>query len=292
MRAVVVSSVVLVLVGAPSIANAGGPDPAAAEALFREGREAAKRGDAAAACGHFAESQRLDPAPGTLLNIADCEEKLGKIASAWAHLREALDALPPNDDRVATAAKHAAELEPRLPRLVVRLANGAPKDARVERDGAEVGAGSLGVPIPIDPGSHRVIVKAAGRRARAYAVDAAETKRVEVLVDAGEIDPSVVPPTRTAEGGAGNRRTFGYVLLGAGGLALGAGAVTGLLAIDRNAAMKGHCDAARTCDQEGLDAARAGRTFDLVSTVSFLAAGALIASGIVWLVTHPSTEAP
>lgn len=286
MRAIVIP-IVVALASAPLTARAGGSDPAAAEALFREGRDAAKRGDAATACARFAESQRLDPASGTLLNIAECEEKLGKIASAWAHLREALDALPPNDDRVAAAAKQAAALEPRLPRLVVRLAPNAPKDAHVDRDGAEVGAASLGVPIPIDPGSHRVVVKAAGRFARTYTVEAAETKRVEVVVDAGAVDPGAAPPVR-----AGNPRLLGYGLLGAGGLALGAGAVTGLLAMDRNSFMNDHCDAARACDQDGVDAGRSGRNFDLVSTISFIAAGALVAGGIVWIVTHPSKEAP
>jgi hypothetical protein len=291
MRALVIP-IVVALVCAPLAAQAGGTDPAAAEALFREARDAAKRGDTATACTRFAESHRLDPAPGTLLNLAECEEKLGKIASAWAHLREALDALPPNDDRVASAAAHATELEPRLPRLVVRLAAAAPRDARVERDDAEVGAASLGVPIPIDPGRHWVTVKAAGRRARTYTVQAIEAKRVDVVVDAGEVDPDAVQPAIASRSGAGNPRTLGYVLLGAGGLALGVGAVTGLLAIDRNAFMNDHCDAARSCDADGLDAGRSGRTFDIVSTVSFIAAGALVVGGIVWIVTHPSKEAP
>src|SRR5687768_2981870 len=61
-----------------SAASAGAEprDAAAAEALFRQGRQAADAGDHAKACEKFKESNRLDPALGTVFNIADCEEKL------------------------------------------------------------------------------------------------------------------------------------------------------------------------------------------------------------------------
>src|SRR5258706_15138092 len=70
-------------------------DPATADALFRQGRQAMEAKNYADACQKFAESQKLDPAAGTAMNLATCEEKLGKLASAWQHWKEALDALPP-----------------------------------------------------------------------------------------------------------------------------------------------------------------------------------------------------
>ena len=55
-------------------------DPPAAEALFRAGRSAFDRGDYADALRRFSESYQLEPAVGTLLNVASTEERLGKLA--------------------------------------------------------------------------------------------------------------------------------------------------------------------------------------------------------------------
>src|SRR5262249_43356511 len=61
----------------------------AAEALFEEGRRLMSEGKVADACPKFADSQSLDPSPGTLLNLASCYEKMGMTATAWATYREA-----------------------------------------------------------------------------------------------------------------------------------------------------------------------------------------------------------
>jgi len=70
-----------------------------ADALFREGRRAADAGDYVAACTRFEQSYSLDPAPGTLLNWADCEEHRGESALALQHFRRLDDQLPAADDR-------------------------------------------------------------------------------------------------------------------------------------------------------------------------------------------------
>src|SRR5690349_9072722 len=67
---------------APAIAD---ESTARAAALFKEGREAMVHGNAATACPKFAESQRLDPAAGTLRNLALCEEAIGELAKAVVH---------------------------------------------------------------------------------------------------------------------------------------------------------------------------------------------------------------
>ena len=86
-----------------------------AETLFREGRVAAEAGNYTVACPKFEESYKLDPAPGTLLNLADCEENRGQLVKAWQHFRLLHDRLPASDDRKVVAAVRAHALEQRLP---------------------------------------------------------------------------------------------------------------------------------------------------------------------------------
>src|SRR5262245_37669831 len=71
----------------------------AAEALFRSGREALDHGDYERACKQLRESDRIEPAVGTELNLATCEEKRGNIATAWQLYRAAVDKLPQADER-------------------------------------------------------------------------------------------------------------------------------------------------------------------------------------------------
>jgi tetratricopeptide (TPR) repeat protein len=178
--------VVLAALVVASAARADVRDPAAADVLFRDARAAMQRGDYPTACAKLEESQRLDPAPGTLLNLAECEEKRGHLATAWEDYQGALDTLGAGDERVALASQRAAALFPRLPKLVVRLSPGAPAAARVKRDGVELGAASLGTELPVNPGAHAIVVVAPGRRARSYTVDTTEGRAASVTVDVGD----------------------------------------------------------------------------------------------------------
>src|SRR4051812_29812097 len=71
-------------------------DPVAQEAQqqFVAGREAVKRGEYVLALGYFRKSHELRPMAGTLLNLASCEEQLGKVASALNDFETAAKQLP------------------------------------------------------------------------------------------------------------------------------------------------------------------------------------------------------
>src|SRR5262245_18728599 len=63
--------------------SARADDSAAAQALFDQGRKLMESERWAEACPKLEESQRLDPAGGTLLHLALCREHEGRIATAW-----------------------------------------------------------------------------------------------------------------------------------------------------------------------------------------------------------------
>src|SRR5262245_6885914 len=160
-------------------------DPVAAEALFRAGREAAEHGDSETACARFEESYRLDPAPGTLLNIATCEEALNRLAKAWEHYRHVLDEIDRNDPRRPNVRQRLSVLEPRLPRLTVTTAPSVAAGAVVRRDGVLLSKGSFGISLPVDPGDHEIVVTADGRVPRKYSVRLAEREAKTIDVEMG-----------------------------------------------------------------------------------------------------------
>src|SRR4051794_23814576 len=71
--------------GLASGARAGG---SAADAQFQEGLKLFDAGRTHEACERFEASLRLDPALGTLQNLATCHEQEGRTARAFAEYEE------------------------------------------------------------------------------------------------------------------------------------------------------------------------------------------------------------
>jgi hypothetical protein len=161
-----------------SPAPLSGAEVTLAETLYREGRKLMADQRYAEACAKFAESHRLDPATGTLLNLATCHEAQGKLASSWLAFSEALRAArrEQREDRVRYAEERIAQLEPRLSHLTIAVTRAPALEGMVVRvDGFLIGPAAYGVAAPIDPGTHRVEASAPGH----------ETWSAEVVVGGG-----------------------------------------------------------------------------------------------------------
>jgi hypothetical protein len=176
-------------------------DEVAAEQLFVEGRALMQRAQYEAACPKLQASFDLDPASGTQINLARCYEELGRLATAWRHYREASDRAvrDGNTARAQVARKLAAELEPRLPRLVITVRAAEVPELVVRRDGVSVPAALLGTPVYVDPGAHEVTATAPGRAPFSATFTAVEatTSTVEVPVlapAAPAVSGAPVPP--------------------------------------------------------------------------------------------------
>ena len=135
-----------------------------AEAAFNRGREMLKVGKYAEACDAFEESQRLRPQPDTQFNIALCSEQLGKLATALALHRELAQTLD-TPARRAKSAELAAQLEPRVPRLQLKVGE-ARKRTRRPPPGLEVRVNGVQITnfndLPIDLGMNPVTAIAPG----------------------------------------------------------------------------------------------------------------------------------
>ncbi|XXX73802.1 hypothetical protein WMF30_39770 [Sorangium sp. So ce134] len=283
---------------------------AAAEALFREGRELVAQGKLAEACPKFAASQRLDPGYGTQWNLADCLERLGRTASAWAAFREAADmaSRAGQADREAKAARRAADLEKRLERLAVSVS--APADGLVvRRNGAVLDAGAWGAPLPVDPGKHRVEATAPGKKPFSVeAQTAGPGKIVTVAIPPLDDDPAAAgaaaaappqpggppapapaAPLRPAEGGddgASTRRTLAFVAGGVGVAGVVTGSIFGLIAGARwSRAQDDHCRTETLCDAQGVALVDDAKSAATLSNVGFVVGGVGLAAGVALFVT-------
>jgi len=270
----------------------------AAEALFEQGRVALAAGDLDIACARFRESNRLDPAVGTLLNLADCEEKRGRLATAWMLFRRAVTELEANDDRLTIVRQRLSDLEGRVPKLVLELAPGEPTTTRANVAGVDFGSGSFGVPLPLDPGDYEIMVSAPGRSERLFPMTLVEgqTTRLEIAANPPGVksdrsrggEPGQESDETTAGEPFASRRTWAYVIGGAGAVGLGVGAVTGLLTLRQKDIADANCnDERRVCSEKGQQANETGRTLGAISTISFVFGLAGVGAATYLLLTEP-----
>jgi tetratricopeptide (TPR) repeat protein len=215
---------------------------AEAEALFQEARMLMSAGDYAAACPKLETSQHLDPAVGTLLNLADCYEKSGRTASAWAEfIQAANEAHKAGDARRERAARERAiAIEPRLSKLTVAVAPTAALPAlALERDGNAIEPGMWGVALPLDPGEHTIAARAPGRKPWKTVVEVAADQGVTTVeipaleldlvapASASQLDASLRSKASDAQQAPWYGRWYAYV--GAGAV-IAAGVVIALVA--------------------------------------------------------------
>jgi hypothetical protein len=138
-------------------------------------------GDYATASEKLAQSYKLDPSPGTLLNLSICEDRLGRLVSARRYALATLDALEQGDPRRPLAEKQVTLLNDRVPWLTVRVHAPDNVSFTVTIDGRNVDPSALAQPIPLDPGNHSVVVSSSlGPEVRT--VRLAERQRADLFV--------------------------------------------------------------------------------------------------------------
>lgn len=328
-----VMTLALVLTPATSWAagpTKNGPNAAAAQSLFYEARALMKDGRYTEACPKLEESLKLDDGIGTRFNLADCNEHLGKVATAWASFLDvaALSKASNQAEREKVARKRAQALEPRLPKLTIDVDAVAAVQPGLEvtRDGVVVGSAAWGTPTPVDPGSHKIVVRANAKQPWEATVEAVEGKTSRVAVPR-ELTPVAVAaaptpamtstsaglrapssssletsstttltsqeqamtdfPPPVVESHASTQRTVGWVITAAGIAGLGVGTGFGIRSLVKRNDSRDNC-VGDLCNETGVKQRDQALNSGNIATYSVIVGGVALATGIILVLTTPS----
>jgi hypothetical protein len=257
---------------------------AIAEKLFGEAAELMDAGDFEGACPKLEESQRLDPAGGTVFLLGHCYEGMGKTASAWQQFKSAISWARRDNrpEREEMAAQRVKVLEPQLSRLAVDVAPEVAqiKGLKIEIDGAELGKGLWGTQLPADPGPHVIAASAPSYQRAEQTVDLGDKADLKLVTipmlrpsddavsmdegGAGEAEPA--DRGEAADDGQG-QRVLSYVIGGVGVLSLGVGTVFGLQALSKRSEAEERCPESPCADPVGVDANDDAKVFANVSNI-------------------------
>jgi hypothetical protein len=282
-------------IGVPSSRADDTRDVAAAEALFQDGRALLESGRVAEACPKLAESHRLDPATGTLIALAACHEKEGRLASAWAEFTEAAARASHElqSERRDLAAARVEQLRPRLSSLLVRVPETVASipGLSIARSGRVLGRGEWNAALPIDGGRYAIEVAAPGylpwRRELAVA---AENDRAVVEVPDLRPEPKPLvkatlprapvrtPPSPVPARGLSRLEWFGIGTAGAGVAALGVGGYFFGKMLSKNADSKDDCKG-NDCGTQGVADRNSARDAGNVATGLVIGGAVLVAAG-------------
>jgi len=290
----------------PRVVQAAPSESSVAQALFDDAKSLMKQGDYAAACPKLEESQRLDPALGTLLNLADCREKEGNVATAWSLFRDAesLAKRGGHSDAEEVAHSRVVALTAQVPRLLIKVTPGQPKRLRIVRNDVDVGAPQWGTAVPLDPGRYELVASAPGHQEFRTSVTL-ELRSGTVSVVVPQLSQDGAEPTAVASRATENdaasspaperRRvssvpTATWVLGGIGLAAVGTSLTLGAWA-------KSQYDSADCPDHlcktsEELEQREAARTKATAATIVFAAGAAALIGGVTLWAVRPTTSEP
>lgn len=298
------------LVGLSRLAVAD--DETSAATLYASGMKDLAEKRYATACPALRKSFQLDARPETLFHLAECEEVAGHITSAavayddYLALYERISPTEQNDERsrMRDAVRRREKLEPDIPKVTFKLPGTVPDGYRVIRRtkiGGETVDVAVGVPLPIDPGEHFVSTQAPDRATWEKRFFIHRGDKITVELEFAPPDkakalrfsqpiqpvPNMLPPLEPRTSG---RRIAAYVTGGLGIAGLLVSVVTGAITWGQKGVITDNCNVAtpRICNEKGQTASDTAKTLGTISTVTIVAGGVLLATGVILYVTEPA----
>ena len=256
--------------------------------------------------------------PTLLALIAKTQVKLGHLVEAYEAYHQAT-ILEPNDlwvghiqqDAQRDAQRALDELQPRIPRLTIRIEGANPNDVTVKIDDADIPSSLIGVERLSDPGQRRIVGHLGNSEVHAEAT-LSEGERKEVLLKFPQnealapksLPPAPLPPNpamppdsaakqpMSLDSGAkqsNSARTWGWVSVGVGATGLALGATTGIVLAAKHGSISSDCPNNK-CERTFWSDAVTFNTLRYVSAVGFIVGGIGTAAGITLLATNPKQE--
>lgn len=278
----------LVIVASSARASAApsvDPKIARADRLFAEGK-ALMASNVLQACEKFDQSLRENPAAiGTLLNVALCDEKLGRVASAVAKFSEARDRAKEQNliDYQRAAEDHIAALESAVPHLTLTLTRPLP-DTKILIDDRVIALDHL-TDVAIDPGERVLVVSAPARL----------PYRTTLVVARAERKTVVIPALAKSVTVTSSRRRIGQIGTIAGVIVLGVGIgigvhANGLYHQQFDNGLCSHTPTGDHCELEGQRNTEHALSLGNVGTVVGIVGGVVAVAGLVVWLTAPSSS--
>ncbi len=315
------------LLAAPTPLHAGDVDQA--KTLFDQGVSDLLAGRLERACPAIDRSYKLDPRPGTLFTLAECEAQRGHIATAHARYTEFLALYKQftpkkraeQKDRADASKAQIDTLTPQVPLVTVRLPEGvSADDAQVKHNGEVLPVLSLSAPLSCDPGDnvftlqvpggspveHHIDLKIGERRELVLAL-----RREEPVAPTASVTASAAPSGAPSASGAGSASSAAALAPSAapqdargfrlGAIAVGSlgatgvvfGVMTGVLAVDRKRAVNTECHrvgSSDVCTPEGVSAGEQLKVLGAASTTALVIGTAGLAAAGILLLVMPSSR--
>ncbi|MCC6874200.1 MAG: PEGA domain-containing protein [Sandaracinaceae bacterium] len=195
-----------------------------ARAHFMRGQACYDTGDYPCAVREWSTAYGIDPRPLLQFNLAQAYERLGQLQEAIDSYERYVNSADTDPDRMSAARARIAALRDRLRNTSIRLSGGQ-EGAQIILDGQDRGRLPHPDPLPVTPGSHRIVIRLQGFQdfVSTIAVSAGQSVDVPVEMVSGE--------SGRASTGGGGISMIGIIVAASGAAVAIGGAITGGLAL-------------------------------------------------------------
>lgn len=268
-------------------------DRETARTLMVRGDKALEEGRPGDALEAFEAARALVDVPTTAVGVAKARAELGQLVEArdLALSIARSEAEPDEPDAFKQARLEAASLAkalaPRIATLEIAVSGPAdPRSIEIVIDGEALPSQPLPAVRRLNPGEHRVVVRATGHAPIEQAIKLAEgaTERVSLALlpaasAAAGPEPEVAP-TGGASTDDDGLSPLVFIGFGLGAVGVTAGAITGALSLSRTSDAETHCVDNR-CTPDAQSDIDAAQTLATISNVSFAVGAAGIVAGFI-----------